>query len=287
MKDYYRILGLNPKVSLKEIRERYRFLAFAYHPDRFSNSTHKKIAEQEFKEINEAYAVLSNPAKRKDYDPSWQSTFQYGQEVSAPFRRSAPYSAQPWPSKAQEKWTYNYSMALMLFITLIAVWYIVPRLPQFRSTSVNANAPAVAEESPAQLIENPVQVTAIFVTPTPSFQWVTSPDLSEIRTSDCIFADAITPKSVGKPVCVTGIVLSTHTIDGSIREISFKDASNLETMAYSVMNLDKYQGSCVSVQGIIRQYSSDYVLSVFLDNSRSTPLTERSKIVCAQSPQMN
>jgi curved DNA-binding protein len=64
-KDYYDILGVNKKASDEEIKRAYRKMAMKYHPDRNPN---KKEAEERFKEINEAYAVLSDQEKRKQYD---------------------------------------------------------------------------------------------------------------------------------------------------------------------------------------------------------------------------
>lgn len=64
-KDYYDLLGVSKKASGEEIKRAYRKLAMKYHPDRNPN---KKEAEERFKEINEAYAVLSDKEKRKQYD---------------------------------------------------------------------------------------------------------------------------------------------------------------------------------------------------------------------------
>ncbi|HIJ61007.1 MAG TPA: molecular chaperone DnaJ [Nitrospirae bacterium] len=64
-KDYYKILGVSKDASEEEIKKAFRKLARKYHPDLNPGS---KTAEEQFKEINEAYAVLSDPKKRADYD---------------------------------------------------------------------------------------------------------------------------------------------------------------------------------------------------------------------------
>lgn len=64
-KDYYEILGVDRNVSDEELKRSYKKLALKYHPDRNPNN---KEAETKFKEINEAYSVLSDPKKRQQYD---------------------------------------------------------------------------------------------------------------------------------------------------------------------------------------------------------------------------
>src|SRR5512136_154974 len=66
-RDYYEVLGVSKNASLDEIKKAYRELAMKYHPDRVS-SDQKKEAEEKFKEISEAYAVLSDSQKRALYD---------------------------------------------------------------------------------------------------------------------------------------------------------------------------------------------------------------------------
>ncbi len=66
-KDYYEILGVPKASTLQEIKKAYRSLALKYHPDRVPEEQ-KKESEEKFKEISEAYGVLSDPQKRQMYD---------------------------------------------------------------------------------------------------------------------------------------------------------------------------------------------------------------------------
>ncbi|MEZ2240100.1 DnaJ C-terminal domain-containing protein [Microcoleus sp.] len=81
-KDYYAILGLNKTTSADEIKKTFRKLARKYHPDMNPGN---KEAEARFKEVNEAYEVLSDPEKRKKYD-------QYGQ-----YWKQAAATPGGWP----------------------------------------------------------------------------------------------------------------------------------------------------------------------------------------------
>ncbi|HHB80110.1 MAG TPA: J domain-containing protein [Saprospiraceae bacterium] len=77
-KDYYKILGIKKGASEKEIKKAYRKLAKKYHPD---NNPDNKASEEKFKEINEAYEVLKDPEKRKQYEElgaNWQAYQQGG-----------------------------------------------------------------------------------------------------------------------------------------------------------------------------------------------------------------
>ncbi|WP_305044610.1 DnaJ C-terminal domain-containing protein [Geoalkalibacter sp.] len=78
-KDYYSILGVSKGASPEDIKKAYRKLALKYHPDK--NPGDKK-AEEKFKDITEAYAVLSDAEKRKQYDQFGESGFhqRYSQE---------------------------------------------------------------------------------------------------------------------------------------------------------------------------------------------------------------
>lgn len=80
-KDYYKILGVDRSAREDEIKRTYRKLALKYHPDRNPDD---KQAEDKFKEINEAYQVLSDPEKRARYDQLGESYTRWQQRGGAP-----------------------------------------------------------------------------------------------------------------------------------------------------------------------------------------------------------
>jgi curved DNA-binding protein len=72
--DYYQILGVSREAAADDIKKAYRKLAMKYHPDKAKGD--KKQAEDKFKQISEAYAVLSNPEKKKEYDEFGSQAFR-------------------------------------------------------------------------------------------------------------------------------------------------------------------------------------------------------------------
>ncbi len=91
-KDYYEVLGVKRDASEKEIRQAYRRLARQYHPDVSPNDKH---AEERFKEISEAYEVLSDREKRQKYD-RYGHNWQYGEQAEAARAQSGFGSSGPF-----------------------------------------------------------------------------------------------------------------------------------------------------------------------------------------------
>lgn len=93
MKDYYYILGVARTASPEEIRQAYRKLSLKFHPDKNDGD---KFFEDRFKEINEAYEILSDPVRRFNYDESFLKRFTSQQSTSSS-TQTPPRSDPPKP----------------------------------------------------------------------------------------------------------------------------------------------------------------------------------------------
>lgn len=92
--DYYDLLGISKNASADEIKKAYRKQALEWHPDRHKDN--KEAAEKRFKEINEAYQVLSDENKRKTYDQFGHAAFSPGGGMPGggnPFAGGNPFGA--------------------------------------------------------------------------------------------------------------------------------------------------------------------------------------------------
>lgn len=102
-KNYYDILWVSKTSSNEEIKKAYRKLAMKYHPDR---NKQNKDAESKFKEISNAYEVLSDTKKRKNYDMFWSS--DYSSWAWNPFSSQKSYSSGWWnPFSWQNSYSYS------------------------------------------------------------------------------------------------------------------------------------------------------------------------------------
>jgi hypothetical protein len=87
--DHYSTLGVPPTATPTEIKARFRFLSHAYHPDKFGSAAHRQTAEEDFKRINAAYQILSDPQARADFDSQ-----RSGKSTPPPLKPNPP----PWPT---------------------------------------------------------------------------------------------------------------------------------------------------------------------------------------------
>ncbi|TAD99778.1 MAG: J domain-containing protein [Bacteroidetes bacterium] len=102
-KDYYKILGVSKNASADDIKKAYRSLAKKYHPDKNPND---KVAENKFKEISEAYEVLSDAQKRSKYEEMGSNWGKYQQSGGNPNydynRRRSSYQRPNEPQKEED-----------------------------------------------------------------------------------------------------------------------------------------------------------------------------------------
>jgi len=93
LKDYYEILGVKPKATDEEIRNAYKKLAKAFHPDKHQGDA---FFSEKFKSLQEAYGVLSDADKRRDYDT------QLAAQLNAQTKAQQPASAQHSAAQSRE-----------------------------------------------------------------------------------------------------------------------------------------------------------------------------------------
>ena len=97
--DYYRILGLEETASTEAVKKAYRRLAKECHPDTYPGD---KRAEERFKQITEAYAVLSDEEKRKKYDRERVGAFSFTGGVQS--KNKPEQRAREKRAKQEAKW---------------------------------------------------------------------------------------------------------------------------------------------------------------------------------------
>lgn len=105
MDDLYQVLGVSRNASSEEIKKAYREAAFKYHPDRNAGDA---AAEEKFKNISAAYAILGDEAKRADYDRYGASSYQTSQQT---YRQSAdnPFGSDPFEEMFRRAWRQEQS----------------------------------------------------------------------------------------------------------------------------------------------------------------------------------
>ncbi|HWP57861.1 MAG TPA: J domain-containing protein [Candidatus Acidoferrales bacterium] len=102
--DYYQILGVSPAASAEKIKSAHRKLIKKYHPDLYRHEADKARATQKLQMVNEAYAVLGDPARRRQYDGQRSSRTSplRAAEPEARQKAAAAYAAaKPKPARAR------------------------------------------------------------------------------------------------------------------------------------------------------------------------------------------
>lgn len=122
IKDYYTILGLTPDASDEAIHKTYIKLAKVYHPDYNADTADRRMIE-----LNQAYEVLSNPVKKKEYDIRFAKTqaldFTHAQENKATHQKRE----RVIKPKVQGKYIFRFLLLIVLWIIVIylALYFII------------------------------------------------------------------------------------------------------------------------------------------------------------------
>jgi curved DNA-binding protein CbpA len=119
IKDYYRILQVDPSAEPEVIAAAYKRLAFKYHPD----TNKSPNAHYRMQEINEAYHVLNNPASRTEYDRArLTGASSYDRRRAAPPRRSQPGSLESTHNQLGWGCIAIYVVTLAILFSLFGAW---------------------------------------------------------------------------------------------------------------------------------------------------------------------
>lgn len=106
MEDLYSVLGVSKAASSDEIKKAYRNLAFQYHPDRNAGN---KTAEELFKKINEAYSVLGDETKRRQYDQYAADGFSSGSRSQSQDPFADFFGGGSYQNQGNYRYTYTYT----------------------------------------------------------------------------------------------------------------------------------------------------------------------------------
>ena len=118
-KDYYLLLGVNHHASTQEIKVAFRDLAKKYHPDK---NIDNKDAEDYFKEIQQAYSILSNAGKRRKYDSGMGYSQNYFRNYATPQQKTSSAGKREIekPDKSE-----HYYFLICIVIAALLLYFIV------------------------------------------------------------------------------------------------------------------------------------------------------------------
>lgn len=149
-KDYYILLGVTRTATFDELKIAYRQLAKQYHPDKNPNN---KLAEEFFKEIQQAYTVLSNPEKRRTYDLKSTSGSSFAQQKTHTQYNGNAYQYAQQQARQQPKQTYtnrskqpskndkteSYQILISIGIAFILLYFIISYSTERTDTVQNSD----------------------------------------------------------------------------------------------------------------------------------------------------
>ncbi len=151
--DHYSVLGVAPDATPDEIKARFRYLAQAYHPDKFSSDGHRQAAEEDFKRINEACQVLSDPIRRASFDQSRSAATPPPPDPAADSGGTTEEEQSPPPPRTG-MWLWLAGSVAALVLAGGGVWYWGVHVPAERAKA-RAIAQQAREQTDARLKAEP------------------------------------------------------------------------------------------------------------------------------------
>lgn len=161
-KNYYLILGVKNTACFDEIKAAYRTLAKKYHPDKNHGN---KAAEEYFKEIQQAYAVLSNVEKRKKYDLKFSYSHTYSKQNAAPAGKSYQQEKQQTKQKTSPKqtktkpskfdYTETWQILVSVGIALLLLYFII----SYNTEKSASNSYSLSKEDSVRVAELLIQAS--------------------------------------------------------------------------------------------------------------------------------
>lgn len=176
--DHYKTLGIGRTASRAEIKAAYRELAKKYHPDRNHGN---KSAEEAFKEVQEAYATLSNSEKRRNYDlklkygrdfsktsyqgPSYQKATYYSYEAAASQKQkhaaADDFIRKQKAAAIEKENALHFKVAVVTIVVVLATIFLVFYSPWFKTEeAVPYQPPIVQSSTPAPITITPTIINA-------------------------------------------------------------------------------------------------------------------------------
>ncbi len=259
MKDYYKILEISRTATQEEIKKAYHKLAHQYHPD-FNNTTErvKKLAEDKFKELQEAYDVLGNPDKRRQYDAKLNEFGQTSANKKSASEGFSGSASQPINTTKSAK-RKNYWIGVITSVVIITV----VRLAVSASSPPGANTDTPTTSLPQSHSSLDLPSDNKTYANTTDATQNTTVNVSQFPTDKCVTES-------GVQICdlsynVTGQVGDTRTIKIRGNEIICHDLTtdtNTDVQSETV-NINSDPQFCASDYGAVYIDPSIYVTKHF------------------------
>jgi len=293
MKDYYKTLELEPTATPEQIKTQHKLLLHAWHPDKFPDGDLKKKAHEKILEINEAYEVLGNVAKRDSYDQKYKENFQsshpsnkanhganenpYNNSVNrnksdsssnSPYKKVANHSSGKSRQKSKSNKTPMISIGFGLLLILGTVF-----LNSLQSQS-NPQEPTVAFTKTPK----PIQTKAPTFTPDP---------IADLK-SRCLLWNEVDTSLLGETICVYGEIVNwipkeevlAPELGSSWSDFYYFSYDNQDFYLYKTYwpesDFPRGYAGCIEITGELKMNKNNYLyVEIFTGSFKNWKLLDR------------